>query len=261
MNLPFLKLRVADYPWLLFDRWDDSGQAEPSWESVAMDFCDRARGAAAFGIVVIRRKGGMAMLETWNAAGKPVDPPPSATLCASRLLFDAGRTGHDSVESGYAGGVQEALVIDSRVMGLPLGLPLREDGQPLREAFGTAGPRISAAPEAVALLPVLLRGQTLEVALYDKAPAGRLSRPESARDNRRVRVLAVSRRELRVLRGGVEPMVAAAASLAAAVAADYADRDCAVTVAGCRLVAQWPEGGPLFVATAPEYCFSGEFLV
>ena len=261
MNLPFLKLRVADCAWVLFDRWASSGEPALPWASIAVDVCNRYRGAAATGLVAVSRSGDSSVIETWNAAGEPIAPPPCASLCASRLLFDAGRAGPDSIGFMSSAGPVEALVFDSQVLGLPLGVPLREDGAPLGDAYGSGGLRLSAAPGAVVVMPVMLGGEGVEVALYDKPPSGRSDRRRAGEGNRRVEALAVSRQELRVLRGTRDPLVAAAAAAAAAIVADYADRECAAVIAGHRLAAQWPEGGPLFVAASPEYCFSGEFWV
>jgi hypothetical protein len=261
MNLPFLKLRVADCAWVLFDRWEASGEGELPWASIAVGICDRYRGAAAVGLVAVKRQGDANLIETWDASGEPIAPPPSASLCASRLLFDAGRAGPDSVEFRSSAGTVEALVIDSRVLSLPLGVPLREDGGPLGDAYGSGGLRLSAAPGSVVVMPVVLNGEGVEVALYDRPPAGRRARSATGAGNRRVEALAVSRQELRVLRRSRDPLVAAAAATAAAIVADYADRECAAMIAGHRLAAQWPEDGPVFVAAAPEYCFSGDFWV
>ena len=100
----------------------------------------------------------------------------------------------------------------------------------------------------------MLGGESFEVALFDRPPERRHGRRSG-----RIEALVVSRHELRVRRGGHDPVVAAAAAAAAAVVADYADRELAVIVGGDELVVQWPEDGPVFVAAAPSYCFSGEF--
>jgi len=262
MNLSFLKLRVADCPWIVFDRSSVPGGAATDgdlpWDSIAVGICSRSRGAAASGIVVVSREGETSIVRTWDAAGQPLDPPPAASLCASRLLFDAGRAGSESIEFRSSGGTTEIIVIDSRILGFPAGIPVREDGAPLGDAVAPGRLGLSAAPGSGVVMPVRFGGQTVDVALFDRPPARRAARGAGA-DTGRVEALVVSRLELRVRRGACDPVLAVAAAAAAAVAADYADREAAVFVAGDRLVAQWPEGGPVFVAASPEYCLSGEF--
>jgi len=271
MNLSFLKLRVADCPWILFDRLSapggDRGAVDLPWESIAVDICSRSRGAAGSGIVVVEREGDTSIVRTWDAEGASCIPPPAAALCASRLLFDAGRAGSESIVFRSSGGDTEVLVIDSRTLGIPVGIPARADGAVLAGVWGPDGPGLSVRPGSGVALPVRLYGHAVEVALYARPPARSSSRAGPghgagravAPGFKRVEVLAVSRQELRVRRGVCDPIVAAAAASAAAVVADYADRETACLLAGDRLVVQWPEAGPLFVAAAPEYCLSGEF--
>jgi len=256
MNLPFLKLRVADCPWILFDRCSSVG-SEPPWASVAVDICSRSRGASAVGIVVIGRESSANVARAWDARGEPLSPPPAAALCASRLLFDAGRGGADSVSFRSIGGETEAMAIDSRTLGLSVGVPALGDGSAVGGAFGALGAGLRAAPGSGVAIPLRLGGDGVDVALFDLPPSKRGESPS----NGRVEAFAVSRQELRVRRASFDPVVAAASATVAAVIADYADRETAVLIGRDRLVVQWPEGGPVFVASAPEYCLSGEFWV
>jgi len=266
MNLSFLKLRVADCPWILFDRPPapgGDGTDDLPWDSIAVDICSRSRGAAAVGIVVVEREGDTNIVRTWDAKGAPCAPPPAAALCAARLLFDAGRGGSESIAFRSSGGDTEVLVIDSRILGISVGIPSREDGGALAGTLGTAGLGLSVQPGSGVAVPVTLCGKSVEVALFDSPPARPASRGNAgsavSHGLKRVEVLAVSRQELRVRRGSCDPVVAAAAAVAAAVVADYADRETACLLTRDRLVAQWPEAGPVFVAAVPEYCLSGEF--
>ncbi len=267
MNLSFLKLRVADCPWILFDRLPALGKdpvaGDLPWESIAVDICSRSRGAAGVGIAVVEREGETNIVRTWDAEGASCAPPPAAALCAARLLFDAGRAGSESIMFRSSGGDTEVLVIDSRILSISVGIPARQDGAALAGAWGPGGLGLSAQPGSAVALPVSLCGQAVEVALFDSPPARSFSRGSKARGAtsglNRVEVLAVSRQELRIRRGNCDPVVAAAAGAAAAVVAEYADRETACLLAGDRLAVQWPEAGPVFVAAAPEYCLSGEF--
>lgn len=254
MNLPFLKLRVADCPWILFDRYSSVG-AEPPWASIAVDVCSRSRGASAVGIVVLGRESSANVARAWDARGEPLPPPPAAALCASRLLFDAGRGGAGSVSFRSTGGETEAMAIDSRTLGLSVGAPVLGDGSPVDGAFGALGAGLRAAPGAGVSIPLRIGAEDVDVTLFDLPPATR------GKAGGRVEAFAVSRQELRVRRAARDPVVAAAAATVAAVIADYADRETAVLIGRDRLVVQWPEGGPVFVASAPEYCLSGEFWV
>jgi len=265
MNLPFLKLRVADCPWILFDRYSSVG-AEPPWASIAVDVCSRSRGASAVGIVVLGRESSANVARAWDARGEPLPPPPAAALCASRLLFDAGRGGADSVSFRSTGGETEAMAIDSRTLGLSVGAPVLGDGSPVDGAFGALGAGLRAAPGAGVAIPLRIGAEDVDVTLFDLPPAARggfalAGSAAGGKAGGRVEAFAVSRQELRVRRAARDPVVAAAAATVAAVIADYADRETAVLIGRDRLVVQWPEGGPVFVASAPEYCLSGEFWV
>ncbi len=262
MNLPFLKVRVADCPWILFDRLStpcdelDSVEGEGLWSSIAGDICSRTRGAAADGVAVIRREKDAATIRTWDSEGRMGPPSPVSVICASRLIFDAGMAGAESLQLRSPSGPSEVIVIDSRNFGMAVGEPLSEDGKTPVDVFGKSGLRLSASAASGIVVPLMLGGVGVEVVLFDRPPEKR-----HARRPERIEALVVSRHELRVRRGGRDPVVAAAAAVAAAVAADYADRELAVTVGGDELVVQWPEDGPVFVAAAPSYCFSGEFWV
>ncbi|PKL25137.1 MAG: hypothetical protein CVV47_07590 [Spirochaetae bacterium HGW-Spirochaetae-3] len=265
MNLSFLKLRVADCPWILFDRYPsavhplDGGRSdEPPWASIAVDICSRSKGASAVGIVVIGRDAAVNVVRAWDSRGNPLAPPPAAALCASRLLFDAGRGGADSVSFMSMGSEIESMAIDSRTLGLSVGVPVLGDGSPVDGAFGALGAGLRAASGSGVAIPLRIGGEDVDVALFDLPPARRIG---SAPIGGRVEAFAVSRQELRVRRAVCDPVVAAAASTVASVIADYADRETAVLIGRDRLVVQWPEGGPVFVASTPEYCLSGEFWV
>lgn len=267
MNIPFLKLRVADCPWIVFDRSTTMiGSAAPPpdsgdrpWPAVARVVCDSRRGAAAVGVVVIGDDDGRLGVRTWDSGGEERAPTPAALLCASRLLFDAGRAGAESIELAAGGGTAEVLVLDSRSFGLSVGVPATEDGSPLERRYGSGGLGLAAAPGAGVAMLLRVGGERVDVALYDGPRGARSGARRGRSETVRVDAIAVARHELRVRRGSADPLLAAAASTAAAVVADYADRETVAVVRGDRLVVQWPEGGPLFVAAAPEYCLSGEF--
>lgn len=273
MNLSFLKLRVADCPWILFDastivRNKDSETQKPDWASVSQVVCGRSRGASAQGIILADSARDGQRLDAWNRMGSPCILTPTAALCAARWLFDAGRAGSDSVVAGSAYGESEVLVIDSRNFGLAIGSPESPGGGSLIEALGGHGLGISVGKGIGIVVPVRIGGFDINVVLFDSPPplsytdrskAARSQSTASSDDEISIEVLVVARHELRVKRGRSDPIVAAAAALAAAVAADVADREVGVMTGGDRLVAQWPEHGPVFVAAAPSYCLSGEF--
>ena len=260
MNLSFLKVRVADCSWILFDRLStprdelDSAEGEGLWSSIAVDICSRTRGAAADGIAVIRREKDIATIRTWDGTGAMGPPSPVSVICASRLLFDAGMAGAESMQLRSSFGLSEVIVIDSRNFGMAVGEPLREDGNALVDVFGKAVMGLSASASSGIVVPLILGDVGVEVVLFDRPPEKRHVRRAG-----RMEALVVSRHGLRIRRGDHDPVFAAAAASAAAVVADYADRELAVSVGGDELVVQWPEDGPVFVAAAPSYCFSGEF--
>ncbi|HUW71098.1 MAG TPA: hypothetical protein VMX33_12780 [bacterium] len=265
MNLSFLKLRVADCAWILFDAQalavGGSGSRQPDWSLVAAGVCDRARGAAASGIIVMARSGPSNIIRTWDGQGHECVPAPAALLCASRWLFDAGRAGSDSVAMEYGRDACEALVIDSRTFGLAIGAPEHQDGSPFGAALDGGVIDVAAAGGTGIVIPVRIGSWTLEVTLFDQPPqrsSGRKSSRKVALQTG-IEALVVSRQEIRVRRAHHDPILAAAASIASAFIADYADREASVFVGGERLVVQWPERGQVFVAAAPSYCLSGEF--
>lgn len=265
MNLSFLKIRVADCPWILFDAsavalGTDGKTLQPDWAMIASIICARSRGASADGIIVADSDG--QRISAWTRNGSPCNLTATASLCAARWLFDAGRAGSDAVVLGFDTQESEVLVIDSRNFGLAMGRPESPGGASLLEALGGLGLSVSVREGVGILIPLRIAGQAMDVVLYDKPPrvlGGALAGASRRRAPDSIEVLVVARHELRVRRGRFDPIVAAAAAMAAAVAADLADRELSVLSGGERLVAQWPEDGPIFVAAAPSYCLSGEF--
>lgn len=259
MNLNFLKLRVADSAWILFDAQSsadrDNDCTEPDWSGVAAGVCDRARGAAASGIVVMSRAGAVNVVQTWDDHGRACAPSPAALLCASRWLFDAGRAGADSVIIENGRDAWEILVIDSRTFGLAIGTPAHEDGVPFGAALDGGGIDVVSAGGAGIVIPVVIGAESLAVRLLDRPPR----RGGRKAEQRGIDALVVSRQEIRVRRAHRDPILAAAASIAAAFIAEYADREASIFVGRERLVVQWPERGQIFVAAAPSYCLAGEF--
>lgn len=264
MNLSFLKLRVADSAWILFNTHAPANgvkiQSEPDWSGVAVGVCDRFRGAAGSGIIVVDQEGPTNGIRTWDGQGRTGAPEPAAILCASRWLFDAGRAGADSIVMVSGRDVWEVLVIDSSTFGLAIGTPTHQDGLPLEG--GPDGDRVDvvAAHAAGIVVPVMVGSMMLDVTLYDRPPP-RLRRKPTNSDGAGsgIEALVVSRQEIRVRRAHHDPVLAAAASIAAAFIADYADREATVFVGGERLVVQWPDRGQVFVAAAPSYCLSGDY--
>jgi len=266
-TLAFLKLRVADCSWVLFDKTSTArGNAarnsgnDAFWMQVARDICDRNRGAAAEGIVTIHGDGNQRNLRFWDRKGQACEPSASSLLCVSRLLFDTGMADSDSVVLKTAGSETEVLCIDSRNFGISMGVPHCPDGRLLVPGSVPLGDK-GLAPGGV-VVTVILGATSLEVALFDAPPRKNDDRrhgPASGRAHAGIEVLVVSRNELRVRRGSCDPVLATAAAIAASASADYSDREAKAIVGGTVLGVQWPEGGPVFVAAAPEYCLSGEF--
>ncbi len=262
MNLSFLKLRVASCPWILLDTGLEGlsvvdGPDAADWPRIAASLCDASRGAAARGLAVVERGVSRPRLSAWDARGRPVEAPAAALLCAARLLLDRGAGDTEAVELDAGPRTREALVIDAGLLGLELGFPTGGDG-----GAGGAAPvfRLGVRPDGGIAARLDLGDGPLEVTLFDRPPPRRREEPRGGpRAARRVEALALSRRELRVRPGAVDPLVAAGAALALAVAADVSDRELEIGMGDERLVAQWPSGGPIFAAATPRYCISGEF--
>lgn len=265
--LSFLKLRVADCSWIVFDKISTAlgdaaakADAEAFWPNVARGICDRNRGAFAEGIVAIQEDGEQRLLRFWDRKGRACEPSASALLCASRLLFDAGMAESDSVTLKTMDSEAEVIFMDSRNFGVSLGIPLRPDGKQLVMGLAPLGKK-GYAPGGV-VVNVLMGEKTLELALFDAPPRKQEHSDHGAAAvsaDTRIDVLVVSRNELRIRRGSCDPVLAAAAAVSASAVADFSDREATVIVGGIGLVVQWPEDGPVFVAAAPEYCLSGEF--
>jgi diaminopimelate epimerase len=250
MNLHFLKLRVAADPWILVDRCGadtpvtqamPAATADlPDWHYAAALLCHPYRGAAAKGVVLVDGGAEPYRVQAWNAAGLFQDLPPAAALCAARWLFDTGRATGETVTLAAASGCIEILVLDSRNFGLALGNPQ-----------ATTTEQRSPDRFTIALLD-----KSFRVRLHDGAIPPRANLGTDARDL--VQVGCVARHELQLRVRGVDALEAAGAATAAASLATYADRDCSVLIGDSRIMVQWPEGGPMFLAASPAYCLAGD---
>lgn len=256
MNLHFLKLRVAADPWILVDRCasdaadnlatvdprtvPDSLAEIPDWHHAATVACHPYRGAAARGLVVVEGRAEPYQVQSWNAGGKFQAMPPAAALCAARWLFDTGRAVGETVALATTSGLVEILVLDSRNFGLALGNPKAR----------TAEPR---SPDR---FTIALPDKTVQVRLHDGAIPQHNSLASDAKDL--VQVGCMARHELQLRVRGIDALEAAGAAVAAASLAAYADRDCTVLIGDNRVMVQWPEEGPMFLAAAPAYCLAGD---
>ncbi len=250
MNLHFLKLRVATDPWILVNRCgsdpaDTLDRSDPptdttDWQAASALVCHPYRGSAARGMVVVDGGEEPFRVRSWNAAGQFQGLPPVAALCAARWLFDTGHAAGETVTVAAAGGLIEIIVLDSRNFGLALGNPqarIAEQWSP--ERFTVAIP-----------------DKSLQVRLHDGAIPHRTRLANNPRDV--IQVGCVARHELQLKVRGVDALEAAGAAAAAASLAAYADRDCSVLIGDSRIMVQWPEGGPMFLAAAPAYCLAGD---
>ncbi|MFH2115702.1 MAG: hypothetical protein ABIJ86_14480 [Spirochaetota bacterium] len=244
MNLHFLKLRVAADPWIVVNRCGPDAADVPAdmtdWQSAAVLVCHPYRGAAARGLVVVDGGEEPFRVRSWNAAGQSQDLPPAAALCAARWLFDTGRAVGETVTIAATAGQLEILVLDSRNFGLALGNPQAR----------------TAERHSPARFTVDIPDKSLQVRLHDGAIPQRSSLAIDSRDL--IQVGCVARHELQVKVRGVDALEAAGAATAAASLAAYADRDCSVLIGDGRIMVQWPEGGPMFLAAAPAYCLAGD---
>lgn len=246
MNVPFLKLRVANDAWLVVTAPDQ----EPDWPSFARLACSSASGAAASGAVVLGQGGQSA--RAYGRQGTPLPLPPSACLCAARWLFDAGRSSRDAVlisGSGEGGADIEVLTVDSRAFALNLGgvRVLKKNSAP-RTAEPGKNP-------AVALARVEAGGQELKVRLFD-GWAGMAARRACPRDE--VLAACVSRERVRVYRRGSDALLAAAAACSAAAELGLMEAECAAELPGGAVLVQKPDDSSFVVVAEPEYCLSGE---
>jgi len=263
MNVSFIKLRVADDPWILvirpsMDVNPDKAEspAGPDWAQVAAGLCHRTRGAAASGLVLVDAKVEPVVVQAWDASGRSCPPPPAALLCAARWLFDSGRASGDLVEMTGDGPVK-VLVVDSRTFGVELGaVGGPSDVARLEAAIEAPGPRDRPA----AALGLELGGRQAAVLCYD----GRLPRRTGAPAVRvpgapRIEAACVSAHQLRVRRNGVDAVHAAGAALVAAAAIGLADREATVRTRGDGILVQWTDEGSVFAAAEASYCLSGEY--
>lgn len=256
MNLHFLKLRVAADSWILVDRCgahavdtlnpadspilQDPAAGMPDWHHAASLACHPFRGAAARGLVLVEGKAEPYFVQSWNARGQVQALPPAAALCAARWLFDTGRAAGETVALASTSGPVEILVLDSRNFGLALGNP--------------------QARAVEARLPgrftIALQDRTVQVMLHDGAIPRRADLVTEGRDL--VQVGCLARHELQLKVRGIDALEASSSAVAAASLAAFADRDCTVTIGGSRIMVQWPEEGPMFLAAAPAYCLAGD---
>jgi hypothetical protein len=244
MNLHFLKLRVAADPWILVNRCGPAGPDMPAgmtdWQAAATLVCHPYKGVSARGMVVVDGEAEPYRVQAWNTGGQLKDVPPVAALCAARWLFDNGRAAGETVTIAGIGKPVEILVLDSRNFGLALGNP-----QALKVEKRTPGRFAIALPD-----------KTLQVRLHDGA-VPRNSSP-GMDDKDLIQVGCVARHELHLKARGQDALESAGAAAGAASLAGYADRDCSVLIGDSRIMVQWPEGGPMFLAAAPAYCLAGD---
>jgi diaminopimelate epimerase len=177
---------------------------------------------------------------SWNAGGLVQDLPPAAALCAARWLFDTGRAAGETVSLASTKGLMEILVLDSRNFGLALGNP----------QVKAAGPR---SPDR---FTISMHQKSIQVRLHDGVIPQRRRLSSDARDL--VQVGCTARHEVQLKVRGLDALEAAGAAVAAASLASYADRDCTVVIGGSRIMVQWPDEGPMFLAAAPAYCLAGD---
>ncbi|MDX9958203.1 MAG: hypothetical protein RBT68_07155 [Spirochaetia bacterium] len=250
MNLHFLKLRVAADPWVLINRCGPATPDAPAditdWQSAAALVCHPYRGVAARGLVLVDGEAEPYRVQAWNATGQLRTLPPVAALCAARWLFDNGRAAGETVTLEGTGGSEslgvplEILVLDSRNFGLALGNPQAR----------------LADKRTPGHFAVTLTDKTLQVRLHDGAVPSKSSPGMEAKNL--VQVGCVARHELHLKARGTDALEAAGAAASAASLAGYADRDCTVLLGDSRIMVQWPEGGPMFLAAAPAYCLAGD---
>jgi diaminopimelate epimerase len=244
MNLHFLKLRVASDPWILVNRCGIEAADDPAhrtnWQSAATLVCHPHKGASARGLVVVDGGEEPFRVRSWDADGQAQDLPPVAALCAARWLFDTGRAAGETVTMAAPEGLMEIIVLDSRNFGLALGNPqVRTTERRALDRFSVAIP-----------------GKSLQVRLHDGSIPLRATLAGDARTL--IQAGCLARHELQLKVRGVDALEAAGAAAAAASHAAYADRDCSVLISNSRIMVQWPEGGPMFLAAAPAYCLSGD---
>lgn len=256
MDIAFLKLRVANDPWLVIDR-GGVGASEPDWPTVARLACHRTRGAGASGIVAVERGAARHAVMAWDRLGRACPLAPSAALCAARWLFDAGRTQADAIAMDAAGGASEVIVLDSRHFGLMLGEPSGPDGRRLDPDSARFMSKPREPADGMGAMAVSLRGETLRVRIFDGA-AGIGSR---RKEKREAVALCVSRTALSVRRGGHDALLAAAAATALASALDCAEPELAVAMGGDAILLQRPEGDAYFAAAEAIYCLSGQLWI
>ncbi len=215
--------------------------------------CEPGCGAAASGVVVLRRDALTA--EAFSSHGSSMPLPPAAALCAARWLLDAGRSSRDTVlisAAGEDGASTEVLTVDSRAFALNLGA--------VRILEKTAAPRDSGPGKnpALALFRINAGGKELTLRLFDGslAPGTRRACPRSE-----VLAACVSRDRVRVYRGACDALLAAVASCAAAADLGLAEAECAADLRDGIVLVQKPDDGSLVVLAEPEYCFSGEIWI
>ncbi|GAB1433275.1 hypothetical protein MASR2M29_19000 [Spirochaetota bacterium] len=262
MNLTFLKLRVANSPWLLFEAKPEMAEAKAAfWPQVAGLVCPASMGAAAEGIITLDRSSSPVLLDSWNARGQKIIPGPSAMLAAARLLFDEGKANSDSVSFLIDGREMEVIVIDSATFGIPVGYP---SGPMDMSGVRQAGFKLTVLPENGVSAFIELWGSSMNIVLYEQPPKknahaynGALKKHQAGR----VEAMVITRQILKMRAGRVDPLVAGAGALSLGIAGDFTDREIEVKLGLDSLAVQWPRGGPIVAAASPEYCFSAEVWV
>jgi diaminopimelate epimerase len=255
MNIKFLKLRVADDPWLLVDFCGNQPRLT-GMADAARVMCHKARGAAARGLVAISANMDRYCVQVWSAAGQPQRPAPTALLCAARWLFDVGRTAGDSMELDTNAGNKEIIILDSRNFGLALGHPsvlASHTGYPILMNVELEGTH-HAVRVHDGSIPKRLKLSADTIPIVDHGRMDHTLRDQVVH----IDAGCIARHETVVVKRRTDVLVAAASAAAAGVACDFTDRETTVMAGDERIMIQWPERAPLFLAASPGYCLSGD---
>lgn len=240
MNISFLKLRVANDPWIIID----SAKYSCDWASFARLACSRSAGCFANGVILLESE--KSSIKTLNYLGQNCMPSPAASLCAARWLFDAGRSGRESIQINTEYGESTVEALDSRTFGIDLGeFEVKKSSQP-------------GLKDSLASINISMKGSRIPVMVFDgPIPQGRRRQREPGT----VLACSISRKLTRVYSSRQDILLAASAANIAARTLDMIDEDSAMDTGGDLVFMQQMDGASIFAMAEAKYCLSGELWI
>ena len=125
MELSFYKLRLFRNDFVLVPPNPKQTLPDEIAANLARSILRRRTGVGAAGLILLDTDGQQAIqIRFYDASGSSLDPSGDALLCASRYLFDSGRTDGRNIRLATRSQVNEVSIVDSNQLELDIGTPI-----------------------------------------------------------------------------------------------------------------------------------------